>query len=160
MSEDAMGDEVYQPTGDGEEQDATPLDMEDALDEDDYDDILDKGYSAPERPFAVSSTGTTAAEQREGESLDERLAEEVPDTAPEAAGDGYGDSQDTEGEPVDPEAGSRRAGRLLAPDQGLERPVEGSGVAQDVGIDGAAASAEEAAVHVVDDPEEPADGSP
>ncbi|WP_327287175.1 DUF5709 domain-containing protein [Streptomyces sp. NBC_01198] len=151
--EESMGDEVYQPTGEGEDQgDATELDMEDALGEDDYDQELDKGYSPPERPYAVNADGTTAAEQREGESLDERLAEEVPDVRPEQ-GDGIGDSTDTEGEPLDPEAGDRRAGRLVAPDEGSDRPVQDGEVAEDVGIDGGAAGAEEAAVHIVEDPE-------
>lgn len=150
-----MGDDVYQPAGGNEDQaDASPLDMDDALGEDDYDDILDKGYSPPERPSGVESTGTTAAEQRDGESLDERLAEEVPEVSAER-GDGLGDAQDTDGEPVDPEAGDERTGRLVAPGQGLERPARDNAVARDVGIDGAASSAEEAAVHTVEDPEEP-----
>jgi hypothetical protein len=154
MSDGSMGDDVYQPGGNNEEQeDAGPLDMEDALDEDDYDDILGKGYSPPERPYAVDKTGTTAAEQRTGESLDERLAEEVPEVA-EDGGDGLGDAQDTDGEPVDAEAGGARAGRLVSPGQGLERPTLDDVTAEDVGIDGAASSAEEAAVHIVEDPEE------
>jgi hypothetical protein len=33
-----------------------------------------------DRPFAAESFGTTAEEEEEGESLDERLAEERPDT--------------------------------------------------------------------------------
>lgn len=156
MSDEAWGDEVYQPGGEDEDQgDATELDLEDALDEDDYDEELDKGYSPPERPYGVDALGTTAEEQREGESLDQHLAEEVPDVAP-AEGDGIGDSSDAEGEPVDPEAGGERAGRLVAPDQGMERRTWDTAVAEDVGVDGAAAGAEEAAVHVTDDPEDPA----
>jgi hypothetical protein len=159
MSDGTMGDDVYQPTGDNEEQeDASPLDMEDALDEDDYDDLLDKGYSPPERPYAVDKTGTTAAEQHDGESLDERLAEEQPDITVDP-GDGLGDTADTDGELIDSEAGDERSGRLLAPDQGIERPIRSDVLAEDVGIDGAAASAEEAAVHIVDDPEERPDGT-
>lgn len=153
MSDEAMGDEVYQPSGDEDEQ-ADPLDMEDALGEDDYDAELDKGYSPPERPYAVDSPGTTAEEQREGESLDRRLAQETPDVAPER-GDGIGDASDAEGEPVDPEAGDARAGRLVAADQGMERAARDPVTAEDVGVDGAAAGAEEAAVHVTDDPESP-----
>ncbi|WP_335983724.1 DUF5709 domain-containing protein [Streptomyces sp. CA2R106] len=152
MSDEARGDDVYQPTDDNEEQqDAAPLDMEDAVGEDDYDEVLDKGWSPPERPLAVEGAGTTAREQREGESLDERLAEEVPDTAGDPDG-GLGDSPDGAGEPVDPQAGAERAGRLRSPGQGAERPVDDDTVAEDVGIDGGAASAEEAAVHRVDDP--------
>lgn len=155
MSDETMGDEVYQPTGDedADQADATSLDMEDALGEDDYDATLDKGYSPPERPYGVNAPGTTAEEQREGESLDQRLAQEVPDAAPEA-GDGIGDSSDTEGEPLDPQAGGERAGRLVALGQGVERGTRNAVVAEDVGVDGAAAGAEEAAVHVMEDGQE------
>ncbi|MEU3463952.1 DUF5709 domain-containing protein [Streptomyces sp. NPDC006733] len=152
MSESAMGDDVYQPTGDEEvSDDATQLDMENALDERGLDDLLDEGYSPPERPLGVGKVGTTAEEQREGESLDQRLAQEVPDTIADP-GDGLGDTPDTDGELLDSEAGADRSGRLVAPDEGVGTSREGA-VATDVGIDGAAASAEEAAVHVVDDPE-------
>ncbi|MYS50831.1 hypothetical protein GTW46_12300, partial [Streptomyces sp. SID6013] len=102
MGTDPMADDVYQPTGSNEEQeDAAPLDLQDAVDERTYDDTLDEGYSPPERPLGVTKHGTTAAEQHEGETLDERLAEEVPDvSAPD--GDGVGDEPEGEGEPVDP----------------------------------------------------------
>ena len=53
--------------------------------------------------------------------------------------------------------GDRRAGRLLAPDQGGVVDNEAEAVATDCGIDGAGASAEEAAVHVVDEGEDAAD---
>jgi hypothetical protein len=39
----------------------------------------------------------------------------------------------------------------VAPDQGVREDTEKDAVADDVGIDGGAASAEEAAVHIVDD---------
>ena len=44
-----------------------------------------------------------------------------------------------------------RAGRLVAEDEGAHPDDEADLVARDVGIDGGAASAEEAAVHVVED---------
>ncbi|MEU6994147.1 DUF5709 domain-containing protein [Streptomyces sp. NPDC046465] len=155
MSDQNMADDAYQPTGDNEEQeDATPLDLQDALDERTYDDMLDEGYSPPEKPFGVNKSGTTAAEQHEGESLDERLRQEVPDTE-EPAGDGVGDLLDGEGEPVDPEAGADRAGRLVAPDEGAHADTTKEAVATDRGIDGGAAAAEEAAVHVVPDEDLP-----
>ena len=44
-----------------------------------------------------------------------------------------------------------RAGRLVAPDEGLESDTEKDLIAYDAGISGAGASAEEAAVHIVDD---------
>jgi hypothetical protein len=46
--------------------------------------------------------------------------------------------------------GDRRAGRLVAPDEGVDVDDESDLLASDVGIDGSAASAEEAAVHVID----------
>ena len=102
MGTDPMADDVYQPTGTNEEQeDAAPLDLEDALDERDYDATLDEGYSPPEKPLGVTRHGTTAAEQQNGESLDQRLAEEVPDVSV-PPGDAVGDLPGGEGEPVDP----------------------------------------------------------
>lgn len=146
-----MADDAYQPTATNEEQeDAAPLDLQDAIDERTYDDTLDEGYSPPEKPLGVTKHGTTAAEQRTGESLDERLAEEVPDAAG-PAGDEVGDLPGGEGEPVDPEAGTERAGRLVAPDEGAHPDRTKETVADDVGIDGGAAGAEEAAVHIVED---------
>ncbi|MBL1084351.1 hypothetical protein JK359_20675 [Streptomyces actinomycinicus] len=147
-----MADDAYQPTGNNEEQeDAGPLDLQDAVGERTYDEMLDEGYSPPERPLGVTKHGTTAAEQREGETLDERLGQEVPDvSAP--AGDEIGDLPGGEGEPVDPEAGAVRAGRLVAPDEGAHADTTKEEVAEDVGVDGGAAGAEEAAVHVVEEP--------
>jgi hypothetical protein len=153
MSDGNMGDDIYQP--DNEEQsDAAALDLEDALDERDYDDLLDEGYSPPDKPLGATKPGITAAEQRDGETLDQRLAQEEPDVG---AGreDGIGDLPEGEGEPVDPEAGGERAGRLVAPDEGAHPDLEKDLVASDVGIDAGAASAEEAAVHIV--PEEDLD---
>ncbi|WP_055558117.1 DUF5709 domain-containing protein [Streptomyces sp. NBRC 110028] len=151
MSDDSMADDVYQPVGGNEEQeDAAPLDLEDALDERGYDDILEEGYSPPEKPLGVSKVGTTAAEQHEGESLDQRLDQETPDVGVEE-GDGIGDLPGGEGESLDPEAGEERAGRLVAPDEGVGPDTDKELWASDVGIDAGAAGAEEAAVHVVDE---------
>ncbi|MEU1329202.1 DUF5709 domain-containing protein [Streptomyces sp. NPDC005865] len=155
MSDQNMADDAYQPTGGNEEQeDAAPLDLQDAVDERTYDDMLDEGYSPPEKPLGVTKTGTTAAEQHEGESLDERLRQEVPDTG-QPDGDGVGDLPDGEGEPMDPEAGAERAGRLVAPDEGAHEDITKEAVATDEGIDGGAAGAEEAAMHVVSDEDLP-----
>ncbi|MFF4487984.1 DUF5709 domain-containing protein [Streptomyces sp. NPDC001544] len=146
-----MADDAYQPTGSNEEQeDAAPLDLQDALDERTYDDTLDEGYSPPEKPLGATRYGTTAAEQHDGESLDQRLAQERPDVSP-PPGDAVGDLPGGEGELVDPEAGTDRAGRLVAPDEGAHPDTTKESVADDVGIDGGAAGAEEAAVHVVED---------
>ncbi|MEU6405093.1 DUF5709 domain-containing protein [Streptomyces sp. NPDC046985] len=159
MSTDPMADDAYQPTGSNEEQqDAAPLDMQDAVGERTYDDMLDEGYSPPEKPLGAERYGTTAAEQHDGETLDQRLAQEQPDVeAP--AGDDVGDLPGGEGEPVDAEAGAERAGRLVAPDEGARSDTTKEEVAEDVGIDAGAAGAEEAAVHVVEDAALPDDGA-
>jgi len=125
--------EVY---GEQSVDDEDQLQSEDTLDGRGLDDVLDEGYSPPDREPAHLRHGMTREEQREGETLDERLAEEEPDVDPYADDNDYGEA--------DP-----RAGRLVAPDEGLGEDVEPDEVAEDVGIDGAGASAEEAAVHVV-----------
>jgi hypothetical protein len=111
------------------------------------DDILDEGYSPPERWSAGEGFGTTADEALEGETLDQRLAQEEPEPDP------YAEEDENVG---GPEVGGARSGRLVAPDEGAHEDSEKDLVAEDIGIDGAGASAEEAAVHVVDD-EEPFD---
>lgn len=139
-----------------------PFDLDQALGDDGVDAALDTAYSPPERPLAVDEFGTTAAEQEQGETLDQRLAREVPD--PNLAADLVPERVDDDGVPVDEdgvpladmlddgEVGDRRAGRLVAPDEGLAEDREKALVATDVGIDAGAAGAEEAAVHVVEDP--------
>ncbi|MFF7449353.1 MULTISPECIES: DUF5709 domain-containing protein [unclassified Streptomyces] len=146
-SGDGWGDDVYQPDASEIQDDAGLLDAEDTLDNDGVGDPLDRGWSPPERPWAVEHTGVTAAER---ETLDQRLAEELPD-APVPDGDGLGDCDGTDGELLDNEVGARRSGRLVAPDEGAHEDEESALVATDVGIDGAAASAEEAAMHIVDE---------
>ncbi|MFE4871767.1 DUF5709 domain-containing protein [Streptomyces sp. NPDC056682] len=146
---EAWGDEVYQPDGSEVQDDEGLLGAEDTLD-DGVPDPLDEGYSPPERPWAVERSDVTAAERLRGESLDRRLTLELPEVcAPE--GDGMGDTWDTDGEPRDNEVGGVRAGRLVAPDQGAHPDEETRMIATDVGVDGAAASAEEAAMHIVDE---------
>ena len=105
---------------------------------------LDEGYSPPEKWSAGEGFGTTAEEALEGETLDQRLAQEEPDVDP------YAEEDENVG---GPEVGEVRSGRLVAPDEGAHSDSESDLVAEDVGFDGAAASAEEAAVHVVSDEE-------
>lgn len=124
----------------GEEEDQLPA--EDTLVDRAGVDPLDEGYSPPERPYAPGAFGP-------GESLDQKLAEEEPETA------ALLDETERDVEfPRREEVGGRRAGRLLAPDQGFGEDTEADLAAEDVGIDGGAASAEEAAVHVIDEDEE------
>jgi len=79
----------------------------------------EEGWSSPERPLAVEPEGTAAREQREGENLDRRPAEEHsgPTLEEPGTGDGPGDLAGGEGEPLDDEAPTDRAGRLGAPDE-------------------------------------------
>src|SRR5690349_4732322 len=108
-------------------------------------DVLDEGYSPPERYSAGEGFGSTADEALQGESLDQRVAQEEPDDDPYA---------DEDVEDYDDEVGDARSGRLVDPDQGLGEDTEKDLVGDDVGIDGAGASAEEAAVHTVRDDDE------
>lgn len=107
----------------------------------DPDETLDSGYSPPES-YRGEGFGTTAQEMLEGESFEERLRQEEPEPDPYAATDEILD---------DGEVGTERAGRLVDPDGGIGPDTEKDLIGEDVGIDGAAASAEEAAVHIVED---------
>jgi hypothetical protein len=131
--------------------DSAQLDASDTLDDRGVADPLDEGYSPAERPWASEDYGTTAREAAEGEDLDHRLAREVPDIAFDEEGDGLGDAEDTDGELRDAEVGDARSGRLVASDEGGVTDDDPELWASDIGIDGAGASAEEAAVHVVPD---------
>jgi Family of unknown function (DUF5709) len=134
------------------------LDASDTLDGDPGEDPLDRGVAAPQRWSAGIRYGTTAAEQQDGESLDQLLAEEEPDVAADLGDEPIGDlggDEDAGDEDVDglllDDGPDPRAGRLVAEDEGAHQDEEADLVARDTGIDGGGASAEEAAMHVVDD---------
>lgn len=145
-------------SGDDLDQDAQ-LQPEDTLEYGGVTDVLDEGYSPPERPW----------NSRDHESLDERLADELPDDTGEPADDGpggradrdvddatgqyLGDATDTDGELRDGQVGDARSGRLAVDDPVFDGSEGGTKdlTADDAGIDGAGASAEEAAVHVIAD---------
>ncbi|MEV1048277.1 DUF5709 domain-containing protein [Streptomyces sp. NPDC049916] len=153
MPAEARGDDVYQPQDDdGQEPPNDDLDMQNALGERTLDDQLEEGYSPPERPLAVDKFGTTAAEEQQGESLDQRLAQETADVTP-LPGDGIGDLTGGEGEPLERSERDPRAGRLTEAEDPTGKRTDA--FAEDVGIDGGAASAEEAAVHIVDEDDAP-----
>jgi hypothetical protein len=109
-------------------------------------DALDEGYSPPERPSALVREGPH-------ETLDQRLSEEIPEPDPYAEDDV--DEEDNltvradEENLDDGEVGDFRAGRLVDPNEGIGLDVDKDLIGEDVGIDGGAASAEEAAVHIV-----------
>jgi len=144
-------DDMYDPSSDIDENDLEDdgtLDASDTLDGDPGDDPLDAGIVPPDRWSAGEGFGTTLAEERAGESLDQLLAEEEPDLDPYAEQDlPPGASLDGS---LDDGLAEPRAGRLVAEDEGSHPDREPDLVARDVGIDGGAATAEEAAVHVQD----------
>lgn len=114
---------------------AVQLDTAETLEGDPDGDPLDAGYIAPDRPSAAEGYGSTAEETYRGESLSDKLSEEEPDVSPDDLG-----------------ADQTRAGRLVADDEGAHGDETAEAVGHDVGISGGAASAEEAAVHVEEDP--------
>ena len=141
MSENSGETENY---GEYSVDDENQLQEDDTLLDRGVDDVLDEGYSPPENWSAGEGYGNTPYEEEQGESLDQRIAQEEaePDPYEQAA---------AEGENVGGEVGRARSGRLVADDQGLGEDIEQDLVAEDIGIDGAGASAEEAAVHTIDD---------
>ena len=119
------------------------------------DDPLDRGVAPPERWSGDIRRGDQGGA---GESLDELLAEEEPDDTldfdddePEDLdGDDDAGDEDVDGLLLD-DGPDPRAGRLVAEDEGAHPDEEEDLVASDVGIDGGAATAEEAAMHVVEE---------
>ncbi len=126
----------------GTEGDTDQLPREDTLVDRGVDDLLDEGYSPPERD-RTNRWGETAWEESHGEPLDRRLAEEEPevwDERPTPSG----------------EREELRAGRLSADADAVDAGGTDA-FAVDEGVAGGAASAEEAAVHVVEEEYVPTD---
>jgi hypothetical protein len=126
-----------------------------------------------DHPLAVDRFGTTAEEQRAGDSLDDRLAQEEPDV-PIIPAPGGGPEETVEDElvggqfaadvldrgpsydldsqvslydrPLEGTAGAP-VGRLVEPDQGYLTDTEADAVATDAGAAGGGPSAEELAIH-------------
>ena len=100
--------------------------------------ILDREHSPVDRPVAVDDFGTTANEQRDGESLEGRIQRELPDPALEvevaylSEAEGIGDAP---------------AGRIVDLDEGARTDDVKENVAYDVGRDEGMRTAEEAAMH-------------
>ena len=151
-----MTDETRHESADLE--DYETRDPYDTLDGRPGDDPLDRGVAPPERWSAGIRYGTTAEEQDRGESLDQLLAEEEPDVTPDIdderlediSGDEDAADEDVDGLLLD-DGPDPRAGRLVAEDEGAHPDEEADLVARDAGIDGGGATAEEAAIHVVED---------
>lgn len=136
---DAVG--TWDATDDGDSH-LEQLQPDDTLVDRGVADVLDEGYIAPDNWSVAEGFGNTPAEMRQGETLEMRVKQERPDVAPpdETPWNPDGESR---------EVGTSRSGRLVDA-RGGEPGVdtEGESIAFSVGIDGGAASAEEAAVHV------------
>lgn len=121
------------------------LSQSDSLIDRGVDDVLDEGYTPPENWSAAQGFGNTAAEMRQGETIERRVAQELPEVDPNKLTGPWNPIREPR------EVGSVRAGRLVDAAQGTGLDVEAESVASDVGIDGAGASAEEAAMHIIDE---------
>jgi hypothetical protein len=130
------------------------LDGTDTLDDNPGDDPLDRGVATPSHWSAGLRYAVKGEE--ESESLDELLSEEEPDIAIDA---GSWDENATEQEIVryeEDEGTDLRAGRLVTQEERVYDEgdtavlVEDELVARNTGIDGGAATAEEAAMHIID----------
>jgi hypothetical protein len=131
-------------------EDDNQLQPEDTLIDRGIDDVLDEGYSPPERLYGRGAFGPW-------ESIEQQLAEEELDPLSRIGNPLDPDEQHRSDEaerefefPQRREVGRVRAGRLVAPDEGFGEDAEAELVAEDVGISGGAASAEEAAMHIID----------
>lgn len=105
------------------------------------DEMLDQGYSPPD--YEPRTKIPTEAEEAEGLSLDELLAAEEPDV------DVLAERQDQQ-EVEALEVGDQRAGRLVDTGDDGFNDTEKAMIAEDDGIAGGGASAEEAAMHIFD----------
>ncbi len=154
-SNETISDDLSTWSVDDEDQ----LQPADTLIDDGVEDVLDRGYSPNDTDRYSRLFGTTGAEQSREETIDQRILQEIPDpsSAYGAPDNEAGDvdllgGDDPDAIPADDdwigdaEVGDARAGRLVLDDG----PGYDSEWGRDVGIDGAAASAEEAAMHIVD----------
>lgn len=143
---------TYTDNADGFENTADDFGLlppDESLDSDELgDDLEAAGYSPLDWRPADLSWGFTPREAGSHEPLSARLAREIPDQTDDVLGDGIGDATDTDGEVIDDQVGSARAGRLI---QAFPESFDPAAdyLANDIGVDGGGASAEEAAVHVV-----------
>jgi hypothetical protein len=123
------------------EGDTDQLELDDMLLERGVGDLLDEGYSPPDRPPNPHRLETDL-DQELGAPLDEKLAEEEPEVWDTDPG---------------PDVGARepdRAGRLTAAEPDATGWPKADTRAVDVGVAGGAASAEEAAMHLIGEDQE------
>ncbi len=139
-----MSADYDEPVPDESEQ-LDQLQPEESLVDRGVEDVLDEGYTTAERWSPAQGFGNTPAEMRRGETLEQRIAQEAPEPVP--------DDTPWNPDPSEPrEVGSQRAGRLVDANDGYPgEDAESESVGHDVGLSGGAASAEEAAMHIIDD---------
>jgi hypothetical protein len=131
MSAADRGDETPDPQPEAPDlASALQLDTDEALTGPSDADPLDAGYVPPDRPYGVDDNAVTPAGEREGEPIEDRVDRELPD--------------------VEPGGDTDRSGRLTGAETGADGEIRVDGAGSEVGVDGGAASAEEAAVHDVD----------
>ncbi|GAA3609631.1 DUF5709 domain-containing protein [Marihabitans asiaticum] len=142
------------------------LQPEDTLDGELGSDVLDTGYTADDRPRGDEGWGRVEPDHHD--SIEDRIAQEEADPASaygapdnesgmdrERIGGDDPDAIDADDDWLgDGEVGDERAGRLVAPDQGDGNDTEDEAWGRDVGVDGGAASAEEASMHVIGERDE------
>jgi Family of unknown function (DUF5709) len=157
-----MSESVYEPDDAGLANDEA-VDLDQAFGDEDVESVYETSYSPPDHEPSNTRFGTTWAEENQGETLDQRLAQEIPDPSldadveTDAEGDDINEVDEVATDVLDADAldygevGDRRAGRLVDPDEGVREDEEKDLIGDDVGIDAGAASAEEAAVHIIDE---------
>jgi len=124
----------FEASGDGEF--VEQLQSDDTLIDRGVDDVLDEGYTTSENWSPLQGYGNTPAEMKQRETIDRRVAQEEVEVVRE------GGPWNPDGE--DREVGGKRAGRIV------DARTGGEAFGTDVGIDGGAASAEEAAMHIIE----------
>ena len=135
----------FDPTMPDESEQLDQLQADETLIDRGVADVLDEGYVAPEKWSPAQSYGNTRAEMRHGETMEQRLAQEEPDL-PVERGRWKDDPDESR------QVGNHRAGRLVDAYRGYgEVDHEPESIGYEVGISGGAASAEEAAMHIIDD---------
>jgi hypothetical protein len=108
-----------------------------------------------DRPQGVDRFGTTAEEQRIGESVEYKLARKVPDEDPDPSTEDLTNIPPIQPNPDSPvsmydiPSETEPVGRLVQPDEGVREDVDKDAIAYDAGEAGGGATAEELAMHEV-----------
>lgn len=124
-------------------------DLEDALPSKVITGDAQEGY-VPIRDQAVAADdfGTTAYEEEHGESLDGRLARELPDTLSPQVEEMDADDREIADEPFVADREGYDVGRLVESDEGARANTEAEMTARSAGADRGGFSAEESAMHI------------